>query len=227
MLLILKAFVQVCPGRAGSRVALPLGGPAYGLSLPRDEKGGDNLATIVDRVSVRHVRLQSLPVGPLQHRHATGFPAERERSILLVVEQPEHDAVVVHAVGLRGDVAGQHTEIDSAIDVAVLPEDRVNGHGLWIRAVGKADDVATIVHRLRLNLPGSRPRRLENRRVRRAGSLSLPAGGRGGDDDQARSHTGQTGSAQRTRPEPSQQSHRHHRHLFASFASTPSGDSSV
>ena len=41
-----------------------------------------------------------------------------DRALPLVIEQAEHDAVVVHAVRLRGDVAAQHPEIHRPLDAS-------------------------------------------------------------------------------------------------------------
>ena len=160
------------PGESREQRGLAVGRPAHGLALSRDDQRGGHLAAVVDRVPVGHVSLLQAPVRAFQHGHATGFPAERKRAFLLVVEQAEDDAVVVHAVGLRGDVARQHSEIDCACRLPALPQDRVL-RGRAVLAVGEADDVAAIVQRLRLNLHRVGPRRLEDPGARRAGGRCL------------------------------------------------------
>ena len=95
--------------------------------------------------------MQKLAVRASEHGHATVRPPERNGPLLLVVEQTEDDTTIVHAVGLRRDVAGKHPEVDRAGGLSAPPKDRVE-RALAVVAVREADDVTAVVDRFGLDL---------------------------------------------------------------------------
>jgi hypothetical protein len=142
------------PAQSRQEAGLAVPRPAHSPPVASDDDRPRDLAAFVDRVPASVTRVlgvEGAAVRPLEHGHATLLPPEWNRSLLRVVEEAEHDATFVDAVGLRGDVAGQQAEVDGARGLAALPENRVGGPGAAV-AVCEADDVASVVDRLDLHL---------------------------------------------------------------------------